>query len=123
MEYARKEPMIREVMKSKKSKKGSIKGSGFRLEPFTISKHYSAIRSADGRTIGVIEDEKMFLIGDRVELRADSDGYIAPSILEEGMGVITKIRINGTVRFGIQMDNGEFGYATTRHIWKKYSSE
>ena len=119
--YAKREPIVEEMLKSKK--RGiHAKESAFELETFSMPKYYSAIRSREtGRTIGIIEDDNMFLIGDRVELKADSSGFIAQSILEEGTGVITRVRLNGTVRYGVQMDNGEFGYVTSRRIWRKIS--
>jgi hypothetical protein len=92
------------------------------LESFAITQHYSAIHSKCGRTIGVIEDKDVFMIGDRVELHANCDGFIAPNISEEGLGTITKIRLNGSVRYGVKMDNGDFGYVHSYDIWKKHSS-
>ena len=118
--YSKREPLVREIMKAKKKRRLCDEEPKYELESFTLPKHYSAIRDKEtGRTIGIIEDEKMFLIGDRVQLRADGDGFIAPSILEEGEGVITKVRLNGAVHYGVQMNNGEFGYTTSRYIWKK----
>ena len=124
LKYSKQEPLIREIMKTEESRRVCDEEPMFELESFVMPKQYSAIRDRKtGRTVGIIEDETMFLLGDRVELRADSDGFIAPGILQEGEGVITKVRLNGAVRYGIQMDNGEFGYITSRYIWKKLDDE
>ena len=120
--YAKHKSSVREMIKEKKKTSPEGKEPVFEIEPFVVHKRYSLIRScSSGRTVGIIEDKRMFLIGDRVELRADGDGFIAPGITEEGEGFISRVRLNGTVSYGIKMDSGEFGYVTSRNIWKNTS--
>ena len=108
--YAKYKSSVREMIKEKKKMSPEDKEPVFEIEPFVVHRRYSLIRScSSGRTVGIIEDKRMFLIGDRVELRADGDGFIS------------RVRLNGTVSYGIKMDSGEFGYVTSRNIWKNTS--
>ncbi|MBR2840129.1 hypothetical protein IKE82_02250 [Candidatus Saccharibacteria bacterium] len=101
-----------------------------KMSHFTITKDYWAFRNCkdsdddNGPTVGVMDDSgRIFMVDDRVILRADGDGYIARSIIEEGEGTIMKFHINGRVYAVVQMDNGERGDVLLERIWKKISNE
>ena len=126
MDYFRyaKKPLIPEEVKvnSKNDRK-------MELSHFTIKKDYWAIRDtsknsgrgdSNGPTVGVMDDGgKVFMVDDRVILKADGEGYIARSIIEEGEGTIVRFHINGRVYAVVQMDNGEVGDVALERIWKK----
>ena len=106
-----------EAMGRLEAVRDSIGKGEVEFDQFSIKTQYTAIR-VEGRTVGIVEKDRIFLLGDRVEIRADARGFISPDNLQEGVGTIEKIRINGNVRFGVRMDSGEFGYVTTYYIWK-----
>lgn len=93
------------------------------LEQLIIRRHISLrISKVSGATTGITEEDgRTYQIGDRVELRADCDGFISSGITQEGMGKIAKLRLNGDVHYYILMDNGEKGWVTSRYIWKNHS--
>lgn len=98
-----------------------LKGRKLKMSHFTITKDFYAFRNEDGRTVGIMENTgRILMVGDKVEIKADGDGYIGPSIADEGIGKIVKFRINGDVRPVVQMNNGEYGPVTLDHVWKKF---
>lgn len=71
------------------------------------------------RVVGVLEDATPYLIGDRVEIKGDTMGYISPSIRRPGLGFIVDIVTDYTDHFyGVRMDNGEYGHVKSARIWR-----
>ena len=67
--------------------------------------------------VGVLENEKSYLLGDRVLIAPDIMGYITPGIEHPGEGMITRICTDDIDHFyGVQMDNGEFGFVKSARI-------
>ena len=90
-----------------------------KLEKGRFENYKFIVQRVDGKTVGLKIDEKEYLLSNRVEIRADSDGRICAGIMHEGLGTITRIKRNGTDHyFGVQMDDGEFGYVSVARIWK-----
>ena len=62
-------------------------------------------------------DAMSYLLGDQVEIAGDCYGYVAPGISMPGVGRITEIQRDDTDHFfGIQMENGEFGFVKCARI-------
>ena len=67
--------------------------------------------------VGMVENERAYLIADEVEITGDIMGYICPGILHPGKGTIIEIRKHDTDHFyGVLMDNGEFGFMKSARI-------
>ena len=99
----------------------SLKGQKLKMSHFTVTRDFYAFRNEADKTVGIMENTgRILMIGDEIEVKADGDGYIGPSIIEEGVGRIVKFRINGDVRVVVQMRNGEYGPVTLDHIWKEF---
>ena len=67
--------------------------------------------------VGVKENERIYLLGDRVKVTGDCKGYICPGINRPGMGTIVKImKDNADHFYMILMDNNERGFAKSARI-------
>ncbi len=70
-----------------------------------------------GRTVGVIEGNRVYMVGDHVEVSDDGCGYITPGISRPGYGRIARIYHDKTDHFyEIQMENGERGTVKSARI-------
>lgn len=89
-----------------------------RLEDAFFDNHkFIVIDDGSGLTLGVLRNETVYLIGDRVEVTGDVKGYIGGGITKPGLGYITQIERNCTDHyFGVEMDNGEFGFVKSARI-------
>jgi hypothetical protein len=90
----------------------------WRYEPTNFANFkYIVSNDEDNFVVGVLENAKSYLIGDRVKVGCDCRGYIAPGISQPGEGRITHIQRDDTDHFyGVQMDNGEFGFIKSARI-------
>ena len=82
-----------------------------KLEDTIFSNIYLLIDTADDNPIGVLQDDCIYVRGDRVVVSADIMGYIAPGVSRPGMGQIIRVVRDNTDRwFAVLMDNGDFGF-------------
>ncbi len=89
-----------------------------KLEDTNISNFKLIVTDDERETpVGVKENERLYLLGDRVKVEGDIMGYICPGINHPGMGTIVKIMRDDTDHFYmILMDNGERGFAKSARI-------
>lgn len=78
----------------------------------TIYSNHKLVVDDNGTPIAVqVNGEIAFRLNDTVRVTDDGRGYICPGICHSGIGKIVKIRRDDTDHFyGVQMNNGEFGY-------------
>ena len=74
--------------------------------------NYFLLVNDAGTPIAVeIDGIEAFSLNDVVKVTDDGNGYICSGISKPGMGRIIEIRRHDTDHFfGVQMENGEFGY-------------
>ncbi|MCI8290958.1 MAG: hypothetical protein HFJ25_01700 [Clostridia bacterium] len=82
-----------------------------KLEP-TVYANYFLMIGANDTPVGVqINGVVAFELDDVVYVSDDGHGYICPNVTRGGLGKIVEIRRDDTDHFfGVQMDNGQFGY-------------
>lgn len=82
-----------------------------KLEPTVYANYYLMI-AANGTPVGVqVNGVVAFELGDDVHVTDDGRGYICPGVTRGGKGKIVEIRRDDTDHFfGVQMENGRFGY-------------
>ena len=104
---------------------GNVYAPEVRLEESMLSNFHFIVIDDDelefeNFPVGMLVDvgeQKPYLIGDRVEVKADTMGWIAPGITRPGFGTITEICEDYSDHFfGVQMDDGEFGYLKLARI-------
>lgn len=89
-----------------------------RLETAYFANHYFIVTDDKlSKVIGVLENDRVYLIGDSVMITGDCRGYIAPGIKQPGNGVIVEIKKDDTDHYyRILMDNGEMGSVKSARI-------
>lgn len=98
---------------------GHMKEIKLRFEDHDYYKGFKYIISDDDfeMLVGIAEDEGIYFIGDRVRVSGDIIGYICPGIHCPGKGYIASLQTDAEKHFyGVQMDNGEFGFMESSHI-------
>ena len=91
----------------------------YRLEPAYFGNHDFLV-DANGNHVGVLEDDRLYLVGDSVQVTGDSRGYIGPGITVEGPGLIYEVtsstNINTDHYYGVKMWNGQHGFLKSARI-------
>ena len=97
---------------------GNPKEVKVKLEATNISNFTLIVTDDENKTpVGVKENDRIYLLGDRVRVEGDCMGYICPGINHPGMGTIVKIERDSTDHFYmILMDNNERGFAKSARI-------
>lgn len=75
------------------------------------------IDDATGKIIGVENDGRRIMLGDRVRIKGDVRGYIQPGITKEGYGRIVDFTDAFSDHYyGVRMDNGEYAHVKRARI-------
>lgn len=98
---------------------GNVETVGLRFvgPAFYDNFHFIVTDDELGLVVGVLEDQTVYLLGDRVVVSGDIMGYICPGIHKPGLGTIIEIREDYTDHFYVvRMDNGERGSVKSARI-------
>ena len=82
-----------------------------KLENTIYSNHKIVVDDNDTPVAVQVDGKIAFRLNDTVRVTGDCQGHICSGIIHSGVGKIVEIRRDDTDHFyGVQMNNGEFGY-------------